>query len=276
MLVDVFVHRYMDQRIDLIAGLDARGFILGSVVAYELNIGFVPVRKGQTALHHGGGRIRAGIRQRHRRSAHDACQPGQRVVVLDDLVATGGTMMAGVKLLSRLGGEIVEAGAIVDLPELGGSQLIRQAGIPLFTCVTLPATERGGKQHKTKPARCLLTVPALFFRIVRPGAQVGRRFLRGPLAIGVGGLGGGDDRGRLRRICRRLGQARRRRQAPVQRQHPAAGHPAAGAAEPLAPRRQPTSDPASSSWAAQPVRRQVWPAKGSVKRLSTVGAQPPA
>ena len=63
----------------------------------------------------------------------DACQPGQRVVVLDDLVATGGTMMAGVKLLSRLGGEIVEAGAIVDLPELGGSQLIRQAGIPLFT-----------------------------------------------------------------------------------------------------------------------------------------------
>ena len=63
----------------------------------------------------------------------DARQPGQRVVVLDDLVATGGTMMAGVKLLSRLGGEIVEAGAIVDLPELGGSQLIRQAGIPLFT-----------------------------------------------------------------------------------------------------------------------------------------------
>lgn len=133
-LVDVFVHRYMDQRIDLIAGLDARGFILGSVVAYELNIGFVPVRKKgklpyttvaeEYELEYGNATVEVHT---------DACQPGQRVVVLDDLVATGGTMMAGVKLLSRLGGEIVEAGAIVDLPELGGSQLIRQAGIPLFT-----------------------------------------------------------------------------------------------------------------------------------------------
>jgi len=133
-LVDIFVHRYMNQQIDLIAGLDARGFILGSVVAYELNIGFVPVRKKgklpyttvaeEYELEYGNATVEVHT---------DACQPGQRVVVLDDLVATGGTMMAGVKLLSRLGGEIVEAGAIVDLPELGGSQLIRQAGIPLFT-----------------------------------------------------------------------------------------------------------------------------------------------
>lgn len=133
-LVDVFVHRYMDQRIDLIAGLDARGFILGSVVAYELNIGFVPVRKKgklpyttvaeEYELEYGNATVEVHT---------DACLPGQRVVVLDDLVATGGTMMAGVKLLGRLGGEIVEAGAIVDLPELGGSRLIRQAGIPLFT-----------------------------------------------------------------------------------------------------------------------------------------------
>ena len=130
----MFVHRYMDQRIDLIAGLDARGFILGSVVAYELNIGFVPVRKKgklpyttvaeEYELEYGNATVEVHT---------DACQPGQRVVVLDDLVATGGTMMAGVKLLSRLGGEIVEAGAIVDLPELGGSQHIRDAGIPLFT-----------------------------------------------------------------------------------------------------------------------------------------------
>ena len=135
-LVDVFVHRYMDQRIDLIAGLDARGFILGSVVAYELNIGFVPVRKKgklpyttvaeEYELEYGNATVEVHT---------DACQPGQRVVVLDDLVATGGTMMAGVKLLSRLGGEIVEAGAIVDLPELGGSRLLRESGLPLFTLV---------------------------------------------------------------------------------------------------------------------------------------------
>ena len=133
-LVDVFVHRYMGQQIDLIAGLDARGFILGSVVAYELNIGFVPVRKKgklpfatvaeEYELEYGSAAVEVHT---------DACQPGQRVVVLDDLVATGGTMMAGVKLLRRLGAEIVEAGAIVDLPELGGSALIRQAGMPLFT-----------------------------------------------------------------------------------------------------------------------------------------------
>ena len=117
-LVDVFVHRYMDQRIDLIAGLDARGFILGSVVAYELNIGFVPVRKKgklpyttvaeEYELEYGNATVEVHT---------DACQPGQRVVVLDDLVATGGTMMAGVKLLSRLGGEIVEAGTVLGRAE---------------------------------------------------------------------------------------------------------------------------------------------------------------
>ena len=151
-LVDVFVHRYMDQRIDLIAGLDARGFILGSVVAYELNIDFVPVRKKgklpyttvaeEYELEYGNATVEVHT---------DACQPGQRVVVLDDLVATGGTMMAGVKLLSRLGGEIVEAGAIVDLPELGGSQLIRQAGIPLFTLCDFAG--HGARQSSTKQSR---------------------------------------------------------------------------------------------------------------------------
>lgn len=133
-LVDAFVLRYMETPIDVIAGIDARGFILGAVVAHQLNKGFVPVRKKgklpfttvceEYELEYGNATVEVHT---------DACQPGQRVVVLDDLVATGGTMMAGVKLLSRLGGEIVEAGAIVDLPELGGSQLIRQAGIPLFT-----------------------------------------------------------------------------------------------------------------------------------------------
>ena len=63
----------------------------------------------------------------------DACQPGQKVVLIDDLVATGGTMLAGARLLQRLGAEIIEAAAIVDLPELGGSKLIREQQLPLFT-----------------------------------------------------------------------------------------------------------------------------------------------
>ncbi|HMZ02362.1 MAG TPA: purine phosphoribosyltransferase family protein, partial [Burkholderiaceae bacterium] len=65
----------------------------------------------------------------------DAVKPGDRVVLIDDLIATGGTMMAGRRLLERLGATVVEGAAIVDLPELGGSQRLREAGLPLFTLV---------------------------------------------------------------------------------------------------------------------------------------------
>lgn len=133
-LIDLFVHRYMAERIDLIAGLDARGFIIGSVLAYELNLGFVPIRKKgklpfttvaeQYELEYGNATV-----EMHT----DACEPGQRVVLIDDLVATGGTMLAGCSLLKKLGAEVVEAAAIIDLPELNGSRLIREAGLPLFT-----------------------------------------------------------------------------------------------------------------------------------------------
>ncbi|WP_373975337.1 adenine phosphoribosyltransferase [Chitinibacter sp. SCUT-21] len=134
LLVDVFVHRYMGQKLDVIAGVDARGFILGSVVAYELNLGFVPVRKKgklpfdtiaeEYELEYGSATVELHA---------DACKAGDRVLLIDDLVATGGTLMAAANLLKRLGANVVEAAAIVDLPELGGSQLIRQNGIDLFT-----------------------------------------------------------------------------------------------------------------------------------------------
>ncbi|MBE9608660.1 adenine phosphoribosyltransferase [Chitinilyticum piscinae] len=133
-LVDIFVHRYMDQQLDLVAGVDARGFILGAVIAYELNLGFVPVRKKgklpfttiaeEYELEYGSATVELHA---------DACQPGQRVLLIDDLVATGGTMIAAAKLLQRIGAEVVEAAAIVDLPELGGSKLVREQGIKLFT-----------------------------------------------------------------------------------------------------------------------------------------------
>jgi adenine phosphoribosyltransferase len=135
-LIDQFVHRYFDVKPDVIAGLDARGFIIGSVVAYELNVGFVPIRKkGKLPfntveetyeLEYGSATVEIHT---------DAVKPGDRVVLIDDLIATGGTMMAGRRLLERLGGRVIEGAAIVDLPELGGSARLRESGLPLFTLV---------------------------------------------------------------------------------------------------------------------------------------------
>ena len=137
-LIDAFVHRYMDggMRPDVVAGLDARGFILGAVVAYELNVGFVPIRKkGKLPfttveetyeLEYGSATVELHT---------DAVRPGDRVLLIDDLIATGGTMMAGKKLLEKLGATVTEGAAIVDLPELGGSQKLRASGLPLFTLV---------------------------------------------------------------------------------------------------------------------------------------------
>ena len=137
-LIDAFVHRYMDaqMRPDVVAGLDARGFILGAVVAYELGVGFVPIRKkGKLPfttveetyeLEYGSATVELHT---------DAVRPGNCVLLVDDLIATGGTMMAGKKLLEKLGATVMEGAAIVDLPELGGSAKLRASGLPLFTLV---------------------------------------------------------------------------------------------------------------------------------------------
>jgi adenine phosphoribosyltransferase len=137
-LIDAFVHRYMDPalRPDVVAGLDARGFIIGSVVAYELGVGFVPIRKkGKLPfttveetyeLEYGSATVELHV---------DAVKVGHRVLLIDDLIATGGTMMAGKKLLEKLGAEVMEGAAIVDLPELGGSAKLRASGLQLFTLV---------------------------------------------------------------------------------------------------------------------------------------------
>ena len=138
-LIDAFVHRYMDQamRPDVVAGLDARGFIIGSVIAYELGVGFVPIRKkGKLPfttveetyeLEYGSATVELHT---------DAVRPGDKVLLIDDLIATGGTMMAGKKLLEKLGATVMEGAAIVDLPELGGSTLLQTVGqLPLFTLV---------------------------------------------------------------------------------------------------------------------------------------------
>ena len=135
-LIDQFVHRYFDVRPDAIAGLDARGFIIGAVLAFELGVGFVPIRKkgklpfttvAETyELEYGSATV-----EMHT----DAVRAGDRVLLIDDLIATGGTMLAGKRLLERLGATVIAGAAIVDLPELGGSAKLRAAGLPLFTLV---------------------------------------------------------------------------------------------------------------------------------------------
>ena len=137
-LIDAFVHRYMDPAVrpDVVAGLDARGFILGAVVAYELNVGFIPIRKkGKLPfttveetyeLEYGSATVELHT---------DAVHPGDRVLLIDDLIATGGTMMAGKRLLEKPGATVTEGAAIVDLPELGGSQRLRDSGLQVFTLV---------------------------------------------------------------------------------------------------------------------------------------------
>lgn len=133
-LIDMFVHRYMDQNIDIVAGLDARGFIIGSVLAYELNLGFVPIRKkGKLPFHTVCEEYELEYGSATVELHSDACKAGDRIVLIDDLIATGGTMMAGKKLLERLGATVVEGAVIVDLPELGGSELIKRSGMPLYT-----------------------------------------------------------------------------------------------------------------------------------------------
>jgi len=140
-LVDLFVYRYMQHKLDLIAGIDARGFILGAVLAYELNLGFVPVRKKgklpyqtvaeEYTLEYGNAAV-----EMHT----DAVRPGQRVLLIDDLIATGGTMMAASRLLQRLGANVIEAAAIIDLPDLGGSKAVQAAGLPVFAVCSFSET----------------------------------------------------------------------------------------------------------------------------------------
>ena len=128
-LMDIFANRYRGQDLSLVAGIDARGFILGAVLAHQLKLPFIPIRKKgklpfdtiteEYELEYGTGSVEI---------HSDACRKGDRALLIDDLIATGGTMLAGVKLLERLGATLVECAAIIDLPDLGGSKRIREAG----------------------------------------------------------------------------------------------------------------------------------------------------
>ncbi len=130
MTIDQLLHPYAGMQIDKVVGLEARGFILGGAIAHQLTLGFVPIRKkGKLpgavlsqayTLEYG-----EAVMEIH----DDAIQPGEKILVVDDLLATGGTAEAGIKLIERLGGEIVGCAFVVDLPELGGRKKLEDMGM---------------------------------------------------------------------------------------------------------------------------------------------------
>ncbi|MFN5010389.1 MAG: adenine phosphoribosyltransferase [Gammaproteobacteria bacterium] len=137
--VDALVAPYRDVPVAKVAGIEARGFILGGAVAHRLGAGFVPVRKrGKLphetvriayALEYGSDEIEV-----HR----DAVAPGERVRLVDDLIATGGTAVAAVELLRAIGAEVVAAAFVIDLSDLGGAARLRDMGLPVQTLVAFP------------------------------------------------------------------------------------------------------------------------------------------
>nr|WP_010139668.1 adenine phosphoribosyltransferase [Oceanicola sp. S124] len=132
--VDQMLHPYAGRRIDKVVGLEARGFILGGAIAHQLGLGFVPVRKkGKLPGATIGESYTLEYGQAEVEIHEDAIAPGETVLLVDDLLATGGTAEAGIKLIERLGGEIASCAFVVDLPELGGRRRLEGLGMEVVT-----------------------------------------------------------------------------------------------------------------------------------------------
>jgi len=130
MAVDQMLHPYAGLQIDKVVGLEARGFILGGAIAHQLTLGFVPIRKkgklpGATLSESYTLEYGEAVMEIH----DDAIRPGEKILLVDDLLATGGTAAAGIKLIERLGGEIISTAFIIDLPDLGGRKLLEKLGM---------------------------------------------------------------------------------------------------------------------------------------------------
>ncbi len=132
MAIDQLLHPFAGQRIDKVAALEARGFILGGAIAHQLSVGFVPIRKKgklpwktleeDYSLEYG---------QATMEIHEDAISKGEQVLLVDDLIATGGTCEAGIKLLRSLGGNIISSAFVIDLPELGGRKRVEALDCPV-------------------------------------------------------------------------------------------------------------------------------------------------
>lgn len=131
--IELFVERYKNSDIDVVAGIESRGFILGSALAYRLEKGFVPVRKQgklpaqslsqEYDLEYGKDVLEIHV---------DALEKGQKVLLVDDLMATGGTALGASLLVEKLGAVVAEFAVVIELPELGGAQKLKDKGVPFF------------------------------------------------------------------------------------------------------------------------------------------------
>ncbi len=132
-MIHELVNRYTGVKIDKVAGIESRGFILGAPLAYVLGVGFVPVRKkgklpAETVGH--DYELEYGV---DRIEVHtDAIASGEKVLLVDDLIATGGTAEAAVMLIRKLGGEVVECAFAIDLPDIGGTKRLENLGVKVF------------------------------------------------------------------------------------------------------------------------------------------------
>ena len=135
--VDAMVFPHAGNKIDQVAGIEARGFILGVAVAHQLSVGFIPIRKkgklpyktiGQSyELEYGIDEVEIHI---------DAVKPGEKILIVDDLIATGGTAEAAIKLIREAGAEVIGCSFVIDLPDLGGAQKIEAMGVPVASLTT--------------------------------------------------------------------------------------------------------------------------------------------
>jgi adenine phosphoribosyltransferase len=135
--VDEMVQPWAGMKIDKVAGIEARGFILGGAVAHQVSAGFIPIRKKGKLPYKRvtiGYSLEYGIDEMEMHE--DAVQKGERVILVDDLIATGGTAEAAVKLLRRLGANVLAACFVIDLPELGGADKLRKLQVPVRTLIS--------------------------------------------------------------------------------------------------------------------------------------------
>ena len=134
LMIDEIAKRYKGQKVSKVAGIESRGFIIGAPVAYLLGVGFIPIRKkgklpGETVGHdyeleYGADRIEIHT---------DAVSKGERILLVDDLIATGGTAEAAATLIGKMGGEVIECCFVVDLPDIGGRKRLEKLGLKVFT-----------------------------------------------------------------------------------------------------------------------------------------------
>jgi adenine phosphoribosyltransferase len=135
--IDDLVQPWAGMKVDKVAGIEARGFILGGAVAHQISAGFVPIRKKGKLPHK---RVSVAYALEYGEDViemhADALVSGERVILVDDLIATGGTAEAAVKLLRKLGAEVLAACFVIDLPDLGGAEKLRKLDVPVRTLVS--------------------------------------------------------------------------------------------------------------------------------------------